>query len=99
MNCAEFYDAPICSYAGPRLFCFVLLSEFTVPVVAQTTAFTPAVGSGLFEIPLQPYWPGNWGGERSQLAEKGVTFGLLLYRRFASESERGNATDASRTAA
>ena len=52
----------------------VLLGIFAVPLVAQTNAATPDVGSTLFEIPSRQYLFGDWGGKRSKLAEKGVSF-------------------------
>ena len=52
----------------------VLLMMFTVPLLAQTNAATPDVGNTLFEIPSRQYLFGDWGGKRSKLAEKGVTF-------------------------
>src|SRR5579864_4149658 len=52
----------------------VLLMMFTVPLLAQTNAATPDVGNTLFEIPSRQYLFGDWGGKRSKLAEKGVSF-------------------------
>ncbi len=52
----------------------VLLVMFAVPLVAQTNAATPDVGNALFEIPSRQYLFGDWGGERSKLAEKGISF-------------------------
>src|SRR5690348_15737560 len=52
----------------------VLLVIFAVPLVAQTNAATPDVANRLFEIPSRQYLFGDWGGKRSKLAEKGVTF-------------------------
>jgi carbohydrate-selective porin OprB len=52
----------------------VLLVILAVPLVAQTNAATPDVGNTLFEIPSRQYLFGDWGGKRSKLAEKGVTF-------------------------
>lgn len=51
-----------------------LLVIFAVPLVAQTNAATPDVGNTLFEVPSQQYLFGDWGGKRSKLAEKGVSF-------------------------
>jgi carbohydrate-selective porin OprB len=44
-------------------------------VFAQTTTFAPDDGS---DTPSQPrqYFSGDWGGERTSLASKGVTFDL-----------------------
>ena len=56
------------------LSCLVLLGIFAVPLVAQTNAATPDLGSTLFEIPSRQYLFGDWGGKRSKLAEKGVSF-------------------------
>src|SRR5579864_3844772 len=51
-----------------------LLVLFAVPLLAQTNAATPDVGNTLFEIPSRQYLLGDWGGQRSKLAEKGVSF-------------------------
>jgi|SRR5882762_428963 porin len=53
---------------------FGLLVIFAAPLVAQTNAATPDVGNALFEIPSRQYLLGDWGGQRSKLAEKGVSF-------------------------
>jgi porin len=45
----------------------------SVLLIAQTDPSTPNIGSGLFD-PSRQYLFGDWGGERSKLAEKGVTF-------------------------
>jgi porin len=52
----------------------VLLVIFAVPLVAQTNAAAPNVGNTLFEVPSRQYLFGDWGGKRSKLAEKGVSF-------------------------
>lgn len=52
----------------------VLLVTFAVPLVAQTNAATPDVTNTLFEVPSRQYLFGDWGGERSKLAEKGISF-------------------------
>ena len=65
------------SWRFPRaghLVALVLLIIGIVPLVAQTNATAPDVGSTSFEIPSRQYLLGDWGGKRSKLAEKGVTF-------------------------
>jgi hypothetical protein len=57
-----------------HLSTLMLLAMFAVPVVAQTNAAIPDFGSTLFEVPSRQYLFGDWGGKRSKLAEKGITF-------------------------
>jgi porin len=64
----------VCSLRLKLLSSLVLLMMFTVPLLAQTNAATPDVGNTLFEIPSRQYLFGDWGGKRSKLAEKGVSF-------------------------
>lgn len=52
----------------------VLLVLFAVPLVAQTNAAASGAGGPFPETPSRQYLLGDWGGERSKLAEKGVTF-------------------------
>jgi|HubBroStandDraft_2_1064218.scaffolds.fasta_scaffold24448_4 porin len=52
----------------------VLLVIFAVPLLAQTNAAAPNVGSTLFEIPSRQYLFGDWGGKRTALEEKGIKF-------------------------
>lgn len=57
-----------------HLVALVLLIICAVPLVAQTNAAASDGGSTLFEVPSRQYLLGDWGGKRSKLAEKGVTF-------------------------
>ena len=63
-----------CAHRTMLLSTLMLLAMFAVPVVAQSNAATPNVGSTLFESPSRQYLFGDWGGKRSKLAEKGITF-------------------------
>src|ERR1700740_514802 len=57
-----------------KLLSRLILLIFAVPLLAQTNGATPAVGNILFEIPSRQYLFGDWGGKRSKLAEKGISF-------------------------
>jgi porin len=72
--CGVYRPLSVCLVWLKLLSCLFLLMMFTVPLLAQTNAATPDVGNTLFEIPSRQYLFGDWGGKRSKLAEKGVTF-------------------------
>jgi porin len=55
-------------------FLLLLLPLLVVPASAQMNVPVPDPPGLSFEIPTRQYLLGDWGGERSALAEKGITF-------------------------
>jgi hypothetical protein len=64
----------VCLQRSRHFSSLVFLVILAVPLLAQTNAAVPDPDSTLFEIPSRQYLFGDWGGKRSKLAEKGVTF-------------------------